>query len=371
MAQPTVVITPVHTNICPWGGPPVTQCCLEVVVTIPMGSTLSDFQFYMSGGTPPPDANACWDFSCAGSNASPQAHLTVTNPRTYVTANDGMSFHYSTALAGPATFQFMLCPLAGCSSNWSTMHYRTATTGAFTAYSNGGCSGDSPTCPSCDEVDLYTGGPCYEEICLTKHWPGGSPITTFTLHFNPALPNYPCTPTGCAAASPSLDAGSSGWAVGLPTNGGADLTVTAIPPNSLDACQTICIDIPKCDPVSRTVTVTTDGSCTTGAVATFKISGTDPTTISKDNLQNYPNPLSDKNQFKTTIPFQIAGSGDAKISIFDETGRKVYTDVQNFYGSGSHFFYFTGEQLPAGKYFYTIESPLGAVIVKQSLLIVK
>ncbi len=48
-----------------------------------------------------------------------------------------------------------------------------------------------------------------------------------------------------------------------------------------------------------------------------------------------------------------------------------HNDVQNFAGSGKHFFYFTGERLPTGKYFYTIESPLGAVIVKQSLLIVK
>jgi hypothetical protein len=46
-------------------------------------------------------------------------------------------------------------------------------------------------------------------------------------------------------------------------------------------------------------------------------------------------------------------------------------DAQNFAGTGKHFFYFTGTQLPAGKYFYTIESPLGAIIVRQSLLIVK
>ncbi len=52
-------------------------------------------------------------------------------------------------------------------------------------------------------------------------------------------------------------------------------------------------------------------------------------------------------------------------------GSVVKEETMIFTGSGKHFFYFTGERLPAGKYFYTIESPLGTVIVKQSLLIVK
>ena len=46
-------------------------------------------------------------------------------------------------------------------------------------------------------------------------------------------------------------------------------------------------------------------------------------------------------------------------------------DDMEITGAGKHFFYFTGEQLPSGKYFYTIESPFGVVIVRQSLLIVK
>ena len=63
--------------------------------------------------------------------------------------------------------------------------------------------------------------------------------------------------------------------------------------------------------------------------------------------------------------------GEAKVSVINDAGKLVYQDVQTFAGAGKHFFYFTGEQLPSGKYFYTIESPIGAVIVKKSLLIVK
>jgi hypothetical protein len=94
--------------------------------------------------------------------------------------------------------------------------------------------------------------------------------------------------------------------------------------------------------------------------------------IGLDNtIQNYPNPVSAQTQFRTTIPFEIANEGLAKISIVDVSGKVVFTDAQEFAGAGKHYFYFTGTQLPAGKYFYTIESPLGVVIVKQSLLIVK
>lgn len=53
------------------------------------------------------------------------------------------------------------------------------------------------------------------------------------------------------------------------------------------------------------------------------------------------------------------------------SGRTVFTEAQEFSEAGKHFFFFTGEQLQAGKYFYTIESPLGDVIVEKSLWIVK
>ena len=87
--------------------------------------------------------------------------------------------------------------------------------------------------------------------------------------------------------------------------------------------------------------------------------------------QNYPNPLEAATGFKTTIPFATQAAGNATIKIVNENGQNVLTDDMDVLGSGQHFFYFTGDKLPAGKYFYTIEFPKGVVIATKSMLIVK
>ena len=380
IAQPTVTVDPVHSDEC--GG--VNLCCLHFTVTVHTGETLKYFDFIISGtGTGHPDA--CWDLSCAATNSIIN-RTTNANSDATISDDQAIAWNFGTGIVGPATFEFILCPVdPTCSqfNNWTNL--------AWTLGYNNGPIVIGPTnvslpptcdarsaCPDCDKIDVSS-HICFEQICLTRKWPA-SDITSFTLHFcgtggSTVLPTYPCTSLtgGGCITSPTLDAGSTGWNIGPPiTNGGCtDITVSTNT-NPLASCQSVCIDIPKCSTAwAGTVSVTTDGTCTDNSAASFKKGSNQQFVVLGNTSQNYPNPLSEQTRFKTTIPFEIVTEGLAKISIINVSGKVVFTDAQEFSGAGKHFFYFTGEQLPAGKYFYTIESPLGAVIVKQSLLLVK
>ena len=87
--------------------------------------------------------------------------------------------------------------------------------------------------------------------------------------------------------------------------------------------------------------------------------------------QNYPNPLDASTGFNTTVPFVTSAGGVATITIANEKGVKVLTDDEEILGAGSHFFYFSGKDLPSGTYYYTIEFPQGVVIASKTMLIVK
>jgi flagellar hook assembly protein FlgD len=86
--------------------------------------------------------------------------------------------------------------------------------------------------------------------------------------------------------------------------------------------------------------------------------------------QNYPNPLSSANAFRTTIPFS-APAGLAIITITDASGRVVHSSEKAITTPGLNSFEFSGEQLPAGTYYYRIESPKGVTIVEKTMLLVK
>lgn len=86
---------------------------------------------------------------------------------------------------------------------------------------------------------------------------------------------------------------------------------------------------------------------------------------------NYPNPFGSGTNFTTTIPFTTSASGVATIRIVDEKGNVILTEDQDVTYNGTHFFYFTGNDLPSGTYYYQIEFPKGVVIVNRSMLLVK
>ncbi len=371
-------------------------CCVTFTMDIPNGTTLNGFSFTLSGGTAPPAPDACWDLSCAGAHATPTGYT----PRE--ADHQTLSFDYTngghtTGLVGPATFSFILCPVDGanCDGNWPTLTWSDDhVTGGILTHDGptaetipGNNCNTNTDCKNCDQIDAYNGPlNCSEEICFTEHWPSTTGVTGFVLHVTPALPNYPCTPSGsCGSASPTLNtANPSGWTIATggtvntsPNGGGTDIIVSSN--TNLTGCQTVCVEIPKCSSASHTITLSgvtgSSSSCNPHANTltgiSFKLGGSIETSDLDNTSQNYPNPLTTHSQFKTVIPFSIANEGEARIAILDVTGKVVFKEIQSFSGSGKHFFYFTGERLPAGKYFYTIESPLGNKIVEKTMLIVK
>jgi hypothetical protein len=84
------------------------------------------------------------------------------------------------------------------------------------------------------------------------------------------------------------------------------------------------------------------------------------------------NPFGASTLFKTTIPFDANGTGVAKITIVDPTGNQVLTEEMEVNEAGKHFFFFTGEALPSGTYYYEIEFPKGKqVVAKRTMILVK
>lgn len=67
-------------------------------------------------------------------------------------------------------------------------------------------------------------------------------------------------------------------------------------------------------------------------------------------LTNYPNPFSEM----TTIQFQIPSKTLVSLEVFDQTGRKVATLINEVMPSGMHEYEFNGSPLPSGIYFYQL-----------------
>ena len=99
--------------------------------------------------------------------------------------------------------------------------------------------------------------------------------------------------------------------------------------------------------------------------------GTSITAPANNGEPNFPNPFGAATGFKTTIPFETSQTGTASIRIVDQTGHEVLKDNMDATYAGKHFFYFTGDKLPAGTYYYQIEFPQGVVIVNRTMLLIK
>lgn len=68
-------------------------------------------------------------------------------------------------------------------------------------------------------------------------------------------------------------------------------------------------------------------------------------------LTNYPNPFSEL----TTIEFQTSSKALVVLDIFDQTGKKVSTLINEELPSGPHQIDFNARSLPAGLYFYQLK----------------
>ena len=79
-------------------------------------------------------------------------------------------------------------------------------------------------------------------------------------------------------------------------------------------------------------------------------SGITPNTFSLE--QNYPNPFNPT----TTINYSLAKAGNVKISVYDITGSKAATIVNENKPAGSYTVHFNGSNLASGIYLYRLES---------------
>jgi subtilisin-like proprotein convertase family protein len=78
--------------------------------------------------------------------------------------------------------------------------------------------------------------------------------------------------------------------------------------------------------------------------------------------QNYPNPFKDY----TFIKFELNKPGVVSLHVFDFLGREVMTIDESQYGSGAHLIKLDGSGLPAGRYFYRLQTD-NEVIVKSMI----
>jgi hypothetical protein len=94
-----------------------------------------------------------------------------------------------------------------------------------------------------------------------------------------------------------------------------------------------------------------------------------PTSVASEHknetgLINYPNPFSSK----TTIQFQTTSFETVSLVVFDQTGRKITTLVNETLPSGMHQFEFDGSSLPGGIYFYKLKVGNNTSFQKMSLV---
>lgn len=68
--------------------------------------------------------------------------------------------------------------------------------------------------------------------------------------------------------------------------------------------------------------------------------------------QNYPNPFNPT----TTLNYSIPKEGSVKLSVYDVTGSKVATVVDEYKPTGNYSVRFNGTNLPSGVYLYRLES---------------
>jgi hypothetical protein len=380
----TVTIEPVFSDAC--GG--TFHCCQQITVTV-NNFQYTDFTLDLgtNNGTNP--SKSCWDWSCAKTSAGV---ITAAGPP--------LTIKFTPPIQAVNTFQIIICPSANsdnCAYDWTTFTWTMMdNSGAFPpGPPQGGslninpCPNTDPgtACTGCDRLLVNSNNQCYTQFCIKeKYIPSAGEGQSFNVYFLPPLPPLPCQ-TDCSTENIFGDGNNQ---LGTPTAvtiqpGNQPATLITVTPNQpLLGCQTTCFSIPKCVPLQMyqvTIVDPNDPSAQWHACSEqtqiIAMKETQPVnsipgTNNGASESNYPNPLTSALDFRTSIPFMMTNNGgDAKVSVFDESGKIIYTDISTFAGSGRHFFFFTGKDLPAGKYFYSIESPLGVTIVERTLLIVR
>ena len=69
-------------------------------------------------------------------------------------------------------------------------------------------------------------------------------------------------------------------------------------------------------------------------------------------FQNYPNPFNPN----TTIVFQLARSEEVTLTLYDVTGQRIRSLIQEKLLAGEHRIIVSADDLPSGLYFYNIQA---------------
>jgi hypothetical protein len=95
--------------------------------------------------------------------------------------------------------------------------------------------------------------------------------------------------------------------------------------------------------------------------------GTDPgPEVPEDHAldQNYPNPFNPT----TTIAVRLDRAGEARLDVFDLTGRRIRTLHSGLLPPGSHEFRFEAGSLPSGIYLYRLQAASGTATRSMALI---
>jgi hypothetical protein len=80
--------------------------------------------------------------------------------------------------------------------------------------------------------------------------------------------------------------------------------------------------------------------------------------------QNYPNPFNPM----TTIPVRLDRAGEARLDVFDLTGRRVRTLHAGLLPAGPLEFRFDAGSLPSGIYLYRLQTASGTAARSMALI---
>jgi hypothetical protein len=371
-----------------------SECCQEFTITINEATDTVDIILGAWDDTGIDTATDCFDHTCWAS----QGDLTETFEEGWSGYSDFriVASHTDPMWLGPfpLTLNVYICGSYDCLQkydrwNWSTQNPWHA--GDDQPLYEGSCQVIPPCSSGCSYITVEPSGTgtyvpnCGTTICF--HNQSGSSVGSFILNFDPPLdPTKPCPSTsgGSVPCNTYINGNTytpdpSWWDI---TNVDPDGNVTFTRGTGATCanCGSVCVTIPRCvaGPYKENVSLvspinppTCSSDNTFIIVDMKKADGTLSTMSGDSGSQNYPNPLGAASGFNTTIPFATSTAGEATITIVNEKGVKILTDNEEILGAGSHFFYFSGKDLPSGTYYYTIEFPQGVIIASKTMIVVK
>ncbi len=90
-----------------------------------------------------------------------------------------------------------------------------------------------------------------------------------------------------------------------------------------------------------------------------------PVNVHNSTLRNYPNPFNNT----TIIAYELDGSSDVTLEVYDITGRSVRSLVNEYQSAGTHEITFDAAGLSGGMYFYKLDS--GSQVQVNNMIISK